>query len=73
MGSCGMEDIVLTREDMIEHLRFRSKPLKEGDCSHLKQGEKVLAMNNEQSESLYFDAIIEKVNFLPVKEFAPLF
>ncbi|XP_074568260.1 uncharacterized protein LOC141824826 [Curcuma longa] len=64
MGSCGMEDIVLTREDMIEHLRFRSKPLKEGDCSHLKQGEKVLAMNNEQSESLYFDAIIEKVHMV---------
>ncbi|KAG6480196.1 hypothetical protein ZIOFF_063675 [Zingiber officinale] len=60
--SCGMEDIVLTREDVIEHLRFRSKPLQDGDCSHLKQGEKVLAMNNEHSESLYFDAVIEQVH-----------
>ncbi|WOL08440.1 hypothetical protein Cni_G17193 [Canna indica] len=59
--SCDKEDIISKREDMIGRLRFCSIPLKDGDCFYLKEGEKVLAMNNVQSGSLCFDAVIEKV------------
>ncbi|EHA8591405.1 hypothetical protein COCNU_scaffold051046G000020 [Cocos nucifera] len=58
--SCNEEDIISTREDALARLRFRSIPLQDGECSHIKEGECVLAMRKGQTRSLFFDAVIEK-------------
>ncbi|XP_008784516.1 uncharacterized protein LOC103703443 isoform X2 [Phoenix dactylifera] len=58
--SCNEEDIISSREDALARLRFRSIPLQDGECSHIKEGECVLAMRKGQTRSLFFDAVIEK-------------
>ncbi|XP_010920638.1 uncharacterized protein [Elaeis guineensis] len=58
--SCDEEDIISNREDALARLRFRSIPLQDGECSHIKEGDCVLAMRKGQTRSLFFDAVIEK-------------
>ncbi|XP_020273115.1 uncharacterized protein LOC109848157 isoform X2 [Asparagus officinalis] len=54
------EDVISTKEDALTRLRFRSSPLKDGECSHINEGDHVLAMYKDQFKSMFFDAVIEK-------------
>ena len=55
------EDIISNREDALARLRFRSTPLQNGECSHVKEGDCVLATYKDQFRSMFFDAVIEEV------------
>uniref|UniRef100_A0A5B7B8A9 SAWADEE domain-containing protein n=1 Tax=Davidia involucrata TaxID=16924 RepID=A0A5B7B8A9_DAVIN len=60
-GSNDSEDIIMNKEEAFMRLRIRSVPLQGDDCSHIQQGEHVLATEKSQSKSLFFDAEVEKV------------
>lgn len=55
-------DIISCKEDALARLRFRSTPLQDGECSHIKEGDSVLALYKDQFRSMFFDAVIEKVS-----------
>lgn len=55
------EDIIRNREEALTRLRCRSTPLKGGECIHINEGERVLAMYKGQSRNMPFDAVIEKL------------
>lgn len=56
------EDVISSRQDALERLRFRSTPLQHGECSHIKEGDSVLAMHKDKLKSVFFDAVIEKLH-----------
>ncbi|OMO66242.1 hypothetical protein CCACVL1_21252 [Corchorus capsularis] len=60
-GSQEMEDMVLKKEEVLMHIRFRSMPLQFDDCCHIEEGERVLANYNSKSKNLFLDAEVEKV------------
>ncbi|KAA8516446.1 hypothetical protein F0562_016739 [Nyssa sinensis] len=60
-GSNDSEDIIVNEDEAFMRLRIRSVPLQGDDCSHIQQGEHVLATQKSQSRSLFFDAEVEKV------------
>ncbi|OMO97172.1 hypothetical protein COLO4_14830 [Corchorus olitorius] len=62
-GSQEMEDMVLKKEEVLMHLRFRSMPLQFDDCCHIEEGERVLANYNSKSKNLFHDAEVEKKDF----------
>lgn len=55
------EDLISYREDALERLRFRSTPLQDDECSHIKEGDTVLAMYEDKFRKMFFDAVIEKL------------
>lgn len=59
--SCEMEDVVLHKEELLTHLRFRSTPLRVGDCSSIVEGEAILAARNLKPDERFFDAEVERV------------
>ncbi|XP_022766186.1 uncharacterized protein LOC111311073 isoform X2 [Durio zibethinus] len=60
-GSKGLEDMLLKKEEVLMHLRFRSMPLQVDDCCRIEEGEHVLAIRKSQFKSLFHDAEVEKV------------
>ncbi|KAI3936457.1 hypothetical protein MKW92_048203 [Papaver armeniacum] len=61
-GSQFEEEVIFSEEEALERLRFRSSPLQGDDCSHIKEGDHVLASLKTQSKSLFFDCEVEKVS-----------
>ncbi|KAI3897875.1 hypothetical protein MKX03_007093 [Papaver bracteatum] len=61
-GSQFEEEVIFSEEEALSCLRFRSSPLQGDDCSHIKEGDHVLASLKTQSKSLFFDCEVEKVN-----------
>ncbi|XP_010259952.1 PREDICTED: uncharacterized protein LOC104599208 [Nelumbo nucifera] len=59
-GSQDPEDIIFTEEEALRRIRFRSIPLRGDDCTHIKEGEPVLAAHRTRFRSLFFDAKVEK-------------
>lgn len=55
------EDKILDTKDALADLRVRSLPLQGDDCCHIEEGKHVLAACENNSERLFFDAIVEKV------------
>ncbi|XP_059463461.1 uncharacterized protein LOC132192206 isoform X3 [Corylus avellana] len=60
-GSQDLEDMLLYDEEALTCLRFRSTPLLGDDCTHIKEGERVLATHKSQFKSNFYDAKVEKV------------
>ncbi|XP_062166480.1 uncharacterized protein LOC133872864 isoform X2 [Alnus glutinosa] len=60
-GSQDLEDMLLHDEEALTCLRFRSTPLQGDDCTHIKEGECVLATHKSQFKSNFYDAKVEKV------------
>jgi hypothetical protein len=63
-GSQDLEDILLHDEEALMRLRFCSTPLQGDDCTHIEEGECVLATNKSQFKSNFYDAKVEKVHIL---------
>ncbi|XVF08071.1 hypothetical protein REPUB_Repub06bG0194400 [Reevesia pubescens] len=61
-GSQELEDMLLKKEEVLTHLRFRSMPLQADDCNRIEEGERVLANHKSQSKNLFHDAVVEKVD-----------
>ncbi|RZC83959.1 hypothetical protein C5167_046746 [Papaver somniferum] len=59
-GSQFEEEVIFSEEEALARLRFRSSPLQGDDCSHIKEGDHVLASLKTQSKSLFFDCEVEK-------------
>lgn len=64
--NCTTGDIISTEKEALARLRIRSVPLQDGGCFHIKEGELILAMHRAQLRSLFFDAEVEKVYFVPL-------
>ncbi|KAM3688899.1 hypothetical protein ACJW31_09G005800 [Castanea mollissima] len=60
-GSQELEDMLLQDEEALTCLRFRSTPLQGDDCTHIEEGEHVLATHKSQFKSRLYDAKVEKV------------
>ncbi|XP_039068060.1 uncharacterized protein LOC120214162 [Hibiscus syriacus] len=60
-GSHELEDMLLKKEEVIIHLRFRSMPLRDDDCCRIEEGERVLVNRKLQSKNIFYDASVEKV------------
>ncbi|GAB4833779.1 hypothetical protein Ancab_032028 [Ancistrocladus abbreviatus] len=70
LSSCGglivgfkgpeLEEVILNKEEAFARLRVRSVPLKGDDCCRIQEGEHVLAALKSKSETLFFDAVVEK-------------
>ncbi|KAK8961460.1 hypothetical protein KSP40_PGU009007 [Platanthera guangdongensis] len=56
----GDEDLLYNKEDALSRLRFRSTPLQGDECTNIKEGDCVLALQKAQSKSLFVDATIEQ-------------
>ncbi|KAK8961304.1 hypothetical protein KSP40_PGU022125 [Platanthera guangdongensis] len=56
----GDEDLLYNKEDALSRLRFRSTPLQGDECTNIKEGDHVLALQKAQSKSLFVDATIEQ-------------
>ncbi|XP_057970227.1 uncharacterized protein LOC131159375 isoform X1 [Malania oleifera] len=54
------ENMILDKEEELSCLRFRSVPLQGGDCSHIKEGDRVLASHKSHYKTLFLDAEVEK-------------
>ena len=63
-GSQDLEDMLLHDKEALTRLRFRSTPLQSDDCTHIEEGERVLATNKSQFKSNFYDAKVEKVHIL---------
>lgn len=63
-GSQDLEDMLLHDEEALTCLRFRSTPLQGDDCTHIKEGECVLATHKSHFKSNFYDAKVEKVHIL---------
>lgn len=61
-GENGFEDIIVNKEEAISRLRVRSVPLQGDECSEIQQGDHILATQQSESKSLFFDAEVEKVH-----------
>ncbi|XP_021289291.1 uncharacterized protein LOC110420340 isoform X2 [Herrania umbratica] len=61
-GSQELDDMLLQKEEVLMHLRFRSMPLQVDDCFHIEEGERVLANCKSQFTILFHDAVVEKVD-----------
>lgn len=59
-GRQELEDMVLSKDEALMRLRFRSTPLQGDDCSHI-QGEHVLGIHKSPFKSHFYDAKVEKV------------
>lgn len=55
-----LEDTILDVEDALSCLRVRSVPLQGDDCSHIEEGNFVLAAFEKGSQRLFFDAVVQK-------------
>ncbi|KAK8942411.1 hypothetical protein KSP39_PZI008928 [Platanthera zijinensis] len=56
----GDEDLLYNKEDALSRVRFRSTPLQGDECTNIKEGDRVLALQKAQSKSLFIDATIEQ-------------
>lgn len=61
LGSQDSEQVLVTKEEALKRLRIRSVPLHGDECFNIKEGERLLAGRETQSESLFFDAEVKKV------------
>ena len=59
-GSQELEDMLLQDEEALTCLRFRSTPLQGDDCTHIEEGEHVLATHKSQFKSRFYDAKVER-------------
>ncbi|KAI0498291.1 hypothetical protein KFK09_021532 [Dendrobium nobile] len=59
-GTDEEEDVICNTEDALSRLRFRSTPLQGDECTNIKEGERVLALQKTKSKSLFIDATIEE-------------
>ncbi|XP_017977942.1 PREDICTED: uncharacterized protein LOC18597782 isoform X2 [Theobroma cacao] len=62
-GRQELDDMLLQKEEVLMHLRFRSMPLQVDDCFHIDEGERVLADRKSQFKILFHDAVVVKVHF----------
>lgn len=68
--NCNLGDTIYTEEEALARLRIRSVPLQDGDCFHIEEGEHILAMHKTPLRSLFFDAEVEKVYFVPLNMYS---
>ncbi|EOY07558.1 Uncharacterized protein TCM_021962 isoform 3 [Theobroma cacao] len=61
-GRQELDDMLLQKEEVLMHLRFRSMPLQVDDCFHIEEGERVLADRKSQFKILFHDAVVVKVD-----------
>ncbi|EOY07559.1 Uncharacterized protein TCM_021962 isoform 4 [Theobroma cacao] len=57
-GRQELDDMLLQKEEVLMHLRFRSMPLQVDDCFHIEEGERVLADRKSQFKILFHDAVV---------------
>ncbi|KAL2929885.1 Protein SAWADEE HOMEODOMAIN -like protein 2 [Bienertia sinuspersici] len=55
-----LEDMILDVKDAFVYLRVRSIPLQGEDCCYIEEGKHVLAACENNSQKLFFDAVVEK-------------
>ncbi|XWS67041.1 hypothetical protein CRYUN_Cryun05aG0252400 [Craigia yunnanensis] len=55
--------MLLKKEEVLMHLRFRSMPLQVEDCCCVGEGERLLANRKSQFKNLFLDAEVQKVHF----------
>lgn len=60
-GSEDSEEVIITEEEDLKHLRIRSVPLLGDECLNIKEGEHILAGQEALSGILFFDAEVKKV------------
>lgn len=58
-GNDDLEDTFVSEEETVARLRVRSNPLQGDDCTHIEQGEHILAA--QKSKGPFFDAEVEEV------------
>uniref|UniRef100_A0A7C9ELG2 SAWADEE domain-containing protein n=1 Tax=Opuntia streptacantha TaxID=393608 RepID=A0A7C9ELG2_OPUST len=59
------EDIILDVDNALTCLRVRSVPLYQDDCCYIEEGTEVLAAREQNSDRLFFDAVVQKVELIP--------